>query len=110
MAEQAVKLKVDKDTYNETLENLRTQLNKLQTCRENLQTQINELDHEGIFGGSIAQGPKAMAEKWLRKVEESISDVEAYKNAIQKQLEGTETEERSLESKLSNINIPNLFE
>lgn len=110
MADQAVKLKVDKNTYNETLESLRTQLNKLQDCREKLRTQIDELNRDGIFGASIAQGPKDKAEVMLKSVEGSIADVEAYKNAIQKQLEGTETEERNLESKLSNINIPNLFE
>lgn len=109
MAEEAVRIKVDKNVYQQTLNNLDTQLGSLRAHQDYLQNQINRLKGGSIFSGSDVQIAIEKAETALEKVKDAISRVTGYRNAIQQQLTGVEQAASQLASDMSGIDLPNMF-
>lgn len=109
MAEEAVRIKVDKTVYQQTLSNLDAQLDNLKTYRDDLQAQINRLKGGNTFSGSDVQVAIEKAEAALEKVKDGISRVTGYRAAIQQQLTGVEQAASQLASDMSSIDLPNMF-
>lgn len=110
MADEELRLKVDKNVYKQTLDKLDTQLGKLKSYQNNLENQINTLKSGNIFAGSDIKDAIKTAEKALQAVKDGISRVTGYRVAIQQQLDGVESAAATLASDMASIDIPNMFE
>ncbi len=110
MADDAIRLKVDRSLYTQTLSSLETQLGNLKSHEENLQRQIDRLNSGNVFAGSDVKAAIKKAEEALQAVRDGISRVTGYKMAIQQQLGGVESAKETLASDMSSIDIPNMFE
>lgn len=110
MADDAVRLKVDRSLYEQTLNSLETQLGTLKSHEGNLQDQINRLNSGNVFAGSDVKEALKKAEESLEAVRDGISRVTGYKVAIQQQLESTVKAKETLASDMASIDIPNMFE
>lgn len=110
MADDAIRLKVDRSLYSQTLSSLETQLGKLKSHEQSLQYQINRLNSGNVFAGSDVKVAIKKAEEALQAVRDGISRVTGYKEAIQHQLEGVESAKETLNSDMASIDIPNMFE
>ena len=109
MAEEAIRIKVDKNVYQQTLDSLETQLENLESYKASLQRQIDRLNTGNTFSGSDVKVAIEKAEEALKAVGDSISRVVGYTVAIQQQLEGMQSSASGLTSKMSGIDIPNMF-
>ena len=109
MAEEALRLKVDKDIFNQTISQLGNQLDELRGERDRLQNVINRLKNGNTFSGSDVEPAIEKAEDLLEKVKDAISRVMGHKEAIEKQLAGTESAATQLKSDLTSIDLPNMF-
>lgn len=109
MADDAIRIKVDKNVYQQTLSSLETQLENLKSYEENLQRQIDRLNSGNVFAGSDVKAALKKAEEALEGVRGGISRVMGYKMAIQQQLEGVESAAATLASDMDSIDIPNMF-
>jgi chromosome segregation ATPase len=110
MADDAIRLKVDRSLYYQTLSSLDTQLGNLKSHEENLQNQINRLNSGNVFAGSDVKAAIKKAEESLEAVRDGISRVTGYRVAIQQQLEGVESAKETLASDMSSIDIPKMFD
>jgi prefoldin subunit 5 len=106
---EAVRIKVDKNVYQTTLNNLDTQIENLKSYQDDLQNQINRLNSGNTFGGSDVKDAIEKAETALEKVKDGISRVTGYRMAIQQQLTGVEQAASQLSSDMANIDLPNMF-
>lgn len=109
MPEEAIRIKVDKNVYRQTLSGLETQLGNLNAHRENLERQIERLKSGNTFSGSDVQSSIKKAEEALEKVKDAISRVTGYRVSIQQQLEGVESAGTQLQNDMSGIDLPNMF-
>lgn len=109
MADEALRIKVDKNIYQQTLDSLETQLETLQSYKESLQNQIERLNSGNTFTGTDVKTTIEKAEKALSAVGDSISRVMGYKMTIQQQLEGIQSAATQLGGTMSGIDIPNMF-
>ena len=87
MADEPLRIKVDKNVYQQTLDSLETQLEALQSHKENLQRQLDRLNSGNTFAGSDVRSAIEKTEEVLKTVGDSISRVMGYKMTIQQQLE-----------------------
>lgn len=106
---EALRIKVDKNTYQQTLNSLDIQLSALKGHQSELQNRIDRLKSGGIFSGSDVRVAIAKAEEALESVKDAISRVTGYREAIQQQLTGVEQAATQLQSDMSNIDLPNMF-
>lgn len=104
-----LRLKVDRNVYQQTLSSLDAQLSVLKGYQGDLQTQIERLKGGNTFSGSDVRTAIIKAEGALEKVKDAISRVTGYRIAIQQQLTGVEQAAAQLESDMSNIDLPNMF-
>lgn len=109
MANDVIRLKVDKNVYMETLNQLDTQLQNLRTYEHNLQVQINSLNSGNVFEGSDVKCAVEKAEEALQAVTDGISRVMGHRMAIQKHLDGVEGAAATLASDMNSIDVPNMF-
>lgn len=109
MAEEALRLKVDKDIYQQTLNSLDSKLGQLKSYKDNLDSQIGRLKNGNVFSGSDVKSTIIKGEEALEKVKDAISRVTGYREAIQQQLSGTEGASTQLASDISSIDLPNMF-
>lgn len=109
MADDVLRLKVNKDLYRQTLSSLDTQLDSLRSHEKNLESQINKLNSGNIFAGSDVKVAIDKAEEALQAVRDGISRVQGYRVAIQQQLDGVESAAATLASDMNSIDIPNMF-
>ena len=58
MADEPLRIKVDKNVYQQTLDSLETQLEALQSHKENLQRQLDRLNSGNTFAGSDVPSKK----------------------------------------------------
>lgn len=105
----ALKIRVDKALYQQTLNSLDSQLDALKSNRESLERQIGQLKSADTFGGSDVKSAIAKAEETLETVKDAISRVTGYRVAIDQQLSGVESAATQLQSDMSNIDLPNMF-
>ncbi len=80
MADEPLRIKVDKNVYQQTLDSLETQLEALQSHKENLQRQLDRLNSGNTFAGSDVRSAIEKTEEVLKTVGDSISRVMGYKN------------------------------
>lgn len=109
MAEEALRIKVDKTVYQNTLNRLDTQLGKLNGHRDDLQRQIERLEAGDTFSGSDVRAALEKAKDALEKVKDAISRVTGYRTTIQQQLTGVEQAAAQLSSDIAGIDVPNMF-
>lgn len=109
MAEEPIKIKVDKDLYQTTLDQLKMQLDKLNSHKENLERQIETLESGDIFSGSDVREALKKAKEALEKVKDAISRVVGYQRTIQQQLTGVEQAATQLSNNIAGIDLPNMF-
>ena len=110
MADDVLRLKVDKNVYKQTLDKLDNQLGKLKSYESNLETQIERLNTGNTFAGSDVEVAIKKAKEALQAVRDGISRVNGYRAAIQQQLDGVESAAATLASDMSGIDIPNMFD
>lgn len=108
MADEPLRIKVDKNVYQQTLDSLETQLEALQSHKENLQRQLDRLNSGNTFAGSDVRSAIEKTEEVLKTVGDSISRVMGYKMTIQ-QLDGIQSAGTQLSGKMASIDIPNMF-
>lgn len=106
---EALRIKVDKNTYQQTLSSLETQLGTLKGHQTELQNRIDRLKSGGVFSGSDVRTAIAKAEEAKETVKDAISRVTGYRESIRQQLEGVESAATQLQSDMSGIDIPNMF-
>lgn len=109
MADEPLRIKVDKNVYQQTLDSLETQLEALQSHKENLQRQLDRLNSGNTFAGSDVRSAIEKTEEVLKTVGDSISRVMGYKMTIQQQLDGIQNAGTQLSGKMASIDIPNMF-
>lgn len=109
MADEPLRIKVDKNVYQQTLDSLETQLESLQSHKENLQRQLDRLNSGNIFAGSDVKVAIEKTEQALKTVGDGISRVMGYKMTIQQQLNGIQSAGAQLSGRMSGIDIPNMF-
>ena len=107
---EAIRIQVDKNTYRETLSSLDAQLGALKGHRTALENDINRLKGGNIFSGSDVRVAITKAEDALEKVKDAISRVTGYRVAIEQQLSGVEQAATQLQSDMTNIDLPNMFQ
>lgn len=95
MADEPLRIKVDKNVYQQTLDSLETQLEALQSHKENLQRQLDRLNSGNTFAGSDVRSAIEKTEEVLKTVGDSISRVMGYKMTIQQQLDASRAQEHS---------------
>lgn len=110
MANETVKLKVDKSVYQQTLDQLKKQLDHLKDYRDDLSREIENLKNGDTFSGSDVKVAIEKAEKALEAADGGIKRVTGYRDSIQEMLQGTESSAAKLASDISSIDIPNMFE
>lgn len=106
---EALRIKVDKNTYQQTLDDLKSKLDVLKGYQTRLQNQIDRLKDGSIFNGSDVRAAITKAEEALETVKDAISRVTGYRESIRQQLEGVESAATQLQSDMSGIDIPNMF-
>lgn len=109
MADEPLRIKVDKNVYQQTLDSLETQLEALQSHKENLQRQLDRLNSGNTFAGSDVRSAIEKTEEVLKTVGDTISRVMGYKMTIQQQLDGIQSAGTQLSGKMASIDIPNMF-
>lgn len=106
---EALRIKVDKNIYQQTLSSLDSQLDALRGHQGELQNRIDRLKSGNTFSGSDVRVAIEKAENALEKVKDMISRVVGYRMAIQQQLSGVEQAAAQLQSEISGIDLPNMF-
>lgn len=109
MAEQALRIKVNKDVYMKTLEELDNEIAQLRSKRDRLQQDVERLKSGGIFSGTAVIPAIKKGEEALEKVKDLLSRVMGYRVAIENELMGLESTTQQLESDMNDIDLPNLF-
>lgn len=109
MADVPFRIKVDKELYQTTLNQLKAQLDKLNDHKENLERQIETLESGDTFSGSDVKEALNKAKEALERVKDAISRVAGYQATIQQQLTGVEQAATQLTSSIAGIDLPNMF-
>lgn len=109
MAEEALRIKVSKDVYQKTLEELDNEIAQLRSKRDRLQEDVDRLKSGSIFSGSAVIPAIKKGEDALEKVKDLLSRVIGYRVAIQNELTGIEATTQQLQSNMNDIDLPNLF-
>lgn len=109
MAEEVLRLKVDKGVYQQTLDSLEAQLTQLKTYRDDLNKEIERLKTGNTFSGSDVKAAIEKAEQTLEAVEGGIKRVTGYHDSIKQQLEGVQVAAATLASNINGIDVPNMF-
>lgn len=106
---EALRIKVDKNTYQQTLNKLQLELNTLIGYQNSLQDKIERLKSGSVFKGSDVRAAITKAEEALETVKDAISRVTGYREAINQQLLGVESAATQLQRDMSDIDLPNMF-
>lgn len=109
MANETMRLKVNKNVYQQTLSQLESQLDNLKTYRDDLNKEIENLKNGDTFSGSDVKVAIEKAEKALEAADAGIQRVTGYRDSIQEMLQGTESSATKLASDINSIDIPNMF-
>ena len=107
---EALRLKVPKDKYRETLEYLNGRLEELENNKRELGTYIGRLQGD-TFSGSDVQEAIDLAETTLKGVEKAIENIKNQRNTIADYLEHTESEALTFKADVNNIRneLPDMF-
>ncbi len=107
---EALKLKVDRIVFQETLNRLTTILGNLQEKRDALKTEVARLEGE-TFDGTDVSDAIQVANDSLKYVQRSIEKVAAQRDAIQNYLSGTESAASTLQADAGAIRdrLPDIF-
>jgi len=108
---EVLRLKVPKDKYLETLDQLGKQLDQLDGKKNELLRIIDRLEGD-TFGGSDVESAKVTAQETLKRVESSYNEIVRQRTIIQDYLTSTETDARTLDTEAKNIQskLPDLFD
>ena len=109
MAEEALRVKVNVDVYQKTLDELEGEIERLRSQQTRLETNIERLKSGNIFYGTAVVPAIKKAEDALEKVKDLRSRVQGYKVAIQEELENVKVTNQQLASDMSDIDLPNMF-
>ena len=106
---EPLRIKVDKDVYQKTLDSLKLKLADLNGYRENLEKEIENLKSGEVYRGSDVQPAIDKAEQLLERVKDGISTVVSYQIAVENELNGITTAASNLQTSMNDIDVPNLF-
>lgn len=107
---EAFKLKVPKEKYQQTIDELGNQLEQLDRKRNRLRTLVDQLQGD-TFSGTDVQGAIDLAYESLSRVDKAIVKITRQRKTIQEYLNSTETDASALGANVSQIqnNLPDLF-
>lgn len=89
---QSFKLKIDKLSYQKSIDKFTEAINTLKTQQGELQKRVDILKNEENFSGSYVEESIKTAEDGMARLQRAIEKIEAQRDAIQKQLDLSETE------------------
>lgn len=104
----ALELLVDEAEYRKALGKYNTELGKLKGYRDDLQKEINKMTG-ATYSGTGVQDSIDKAKESLNAVNKAILRVEKLRDSIEMQLDKSQSTRGTLDDKMGDIKIPNLF-
>lgn len=107
---EAFKLKVPKESYQQTVNELNGELERLEVQKIKMRTILSRLQGE-TFSGSDVQSTIDVAKETLDRVEKAYVKIKSQRDTIQEYLNSTETDASTLQTNVSHIQdeLPDLF-
>lgn len=107
---EAIKLKVPKEKYLETLGKLETQIGNLTEQKDFLKARVNDLNGE-TFSGTDVQSAIDLAIEEIRRTENAITTITAQRQIIQDYVNSTEGDAVQIQTDVKAIQdkLPDLF-
>lgn len=107
---EAFKLRVPKESYQQTIDELGNQLEELDKKKGKLRTIIGQLTGE-TFSGTDVQSTIDVAYETLRRVDIAYEKITRQRDTIQEYLNSTETDASALNTNSKQVTdeLPDLF-
>ncbi len=107
---EAIKLRVPKEKYQQTISDLGNQLNQLDQKRARLRSLVDQLQGD-TFSGTDVQSAIDLAYESLRRVDKAYEKITRQRDTIQEYLNSTESDASTLGANVSQIQnaLPDLF-